>query len=315
MLAIAVLVLFAAGVVAGFAYFLRDTQFRGGAALRLSESGGKLLRTLGEEFFLNPWFYVVFALVLVLERLIPARPQPLVSKGLRMDLWWIPVKLAANAAVLPIYVLLLGTVYQRYLGFLTVDAAAQWPWVVRVLLALLLGDFLFWFTHYVRHKVRVLWYFHAVHHSQKELNFFTEYRVHPLDDLFAWTVGFVPLLMFSHSFATIVAVVWIRHWHSRLYHSNIRSNFGFLRYVLVTPQSHRVHHSVERRHFDKNFGLTFSIWDHLFGTQYRGYDEYPPTGIPDEAFPCEQEAMRFAGLSNVVEQLLYPFRAVARGPS
>jgi sterol desaturase/sphingolipid hydroxylase (fatty acid hydroxylase superfamily) len=162
----------------------------------------------------------------------------------------------------------------------------------------------------VRHHVRSLWYFHAVHHSQTELNFFTEYRVHPIDDVFLFTIGVVPLMMVRSGFAAIVAVVWIRHWHTRVYHSNIRSNFGLLRYVLVTPQSHRVHHSIEPRHQNHNFGLTFSIWDHLFGTQWRRYDEYPETGINDLDFPFEQR--RLGELGTLLGQLLYPFRALAR---
>jgi sterol desaturase/sphingolipid hydroxylase (fatty acid hydroxylase superfamily) len=60
--------------------------------------------------------------------------------------------------------------------------------------------------------------------------------------------------------------------------------------MLVTPQSHRVHHSVMLQHRDTNFGSLFSIWDYLFGTQYRGYNEYPETGIEDETFPYEKEA-------------------------
>jgi sterol desaturase/sphingolipid hydroxylase (fatty acid hydroxylase superfamily) len=206
--------------------------------------------------------------------------------------------------------LLLHWIFDRWLGFLTVETAREWPWIVRVVFTLLLGDFLFYISHFVRHHVTPLWYFHAVHHSQKELNFFTEYRVHPIDDVGLFTIGFVPFFMFEHSFATIVAVVWLRHWHTRIYHSNIRSNFGPLRYVLVTPQSHRVHHSMEPRHFDTNFGLTFSIWDHLFGTQYRGYDEYPDTGIDDKTYPYEQSGDSL--LSSLMEQLIYPFSSIAR---
>jgi sterol desaturase/sphingolipid hydroxylase (fatty acid hydroxylase superfamily) len=138
------------------------------------------------------------------------------------------------------------------------------------------------------------------------------YRVHPVDDLFILTIGMLPLLMVEAGLTSLVAIVWIRHWHTRVYHSNIRSNLGWLRYVLVTPQSHRVHHSVEARHHDRNFGLTFSVWDHFFGTQYRGYDEYPDTGINDRDFPFEQNAPPRHQLESLVGQFLYPFRALTR---
>ena len=263
------------------------------------------------EFVLNPWFYGVFVVVLLLERWLPARPQPGVSRGLRQDLLWAPFEVVMRATVLPLYLLGLRWVYDTYLAFLTIEGVAAWPWLARLLLALLASDLVAWITHVLRHKISALWHFHAVHHSQRDLNFFTEYRVHPLDQVFAWTLAFVPLFMVDHSFATVLAVVWIRHWHTRLYHSNIRSDFGLLRYVLVTPQSHRVHHSVELRHRDTNFGLSFSIWDHLFGTQYRGYDEYPETGIADPDFPSEH-GEHGGGLGGLLEQLLYPFAALAR---
>jgi sterol desaturase/sphingolipid hydroxylase (fatty acid hydroxylase superfamily) len=292
-----------------------DAGARLAAVESLRATGTSAYRTLVSELLLNPWFYGVIALVLLLEQLIPAHAQqPSFSTGLRTDLLWTVTKIVLQASLLPIYPILMKSLYDRHLGFLTVHGVADWPWLGRVMLALLLGDLIFWFTHVVRHKVKSFWYFHAVHHSQKELNFFTEYRVHPIDDVFISTIGFIPLFMFSHSFTTVVAVVWIRHWHTRLYHANIRSNFGWLRYVLVTPQSHRVHHSVEPRHADRNFGLTFSLWDQLFGTQYRGWNEYPETGIPDGDFPWEQNASR-SGPRVVLEQIFYPFRALLRDGS
>ncbi len=308
------LLLVAIGIGIGVWHGVSSDGFRDRLAAGWSSAPGGLARAFAIEILLNPWFYAVLALVLLLERLVPADPQqkPL-SKGFLQDAAWVPFTLVAHAFVLPLHILFLRHLYDRYLGFLTLESVAAWPWLARVLLALLVTDFLFWLSHWVRHKVSVLWYFHAVHHSQRELNFFTEYRIHPLDDVFLYTIGFIPFFMVEHSFITIVAVTWVRHWHTRVYHSNIRSNFGWLRYLLVTPQSHRVHHSVEIPHRDSNFGLTFSIWDHLFGTQYRGYDEYPQTGIDDEEFPFEQAGQgRFGAVGRLVSQLLYPFEAIAK---
>lgn len=279
---------------------------------------GKSKYNLYEEFmsktFFNPWFYGVFGLVLVLEQLIPAKKeQNVLSIGAWQDFFWIFLKLFVHATILPVYTFLLLIFYQEHLGFLTITAVSDWPQWSRVILALLFGDLVFWVGHYIRHKVQLLWHFHAVHHSQKELNFLTEYRVHPVDDAFIFTLGFIPYFMFHDSFIVIVAIVWIRHWHTRIYHSNIRSNFGFLKYIIVTPQSHRIHHSIEPGHRDKNYALTFSIWDYMFGTQYKGYDEYPDTGIEDEDFPFEQGRSRLDAFSLILEQLLYPFRAIVKG--
>ncbi|NNE09772.1 MAG: sterol desaturase family protein, partial [Gemmatimonadetes bacterium] len=87
---------------------------------------------------------------------------------------------------------------------------------------------------------------------------------------------------------------------------------GPLRYVFVTPQSHRIHHSTREEHLDKNFGVIFSFWDRLFRTQVEDADTYPKTGILDETFPHENTARGFALLTTPIVQHLYPFRAIWR---
>jgi len=307
------LILLGFGLLLGtwLVYLVVDDELRRQMSGMAGQAGDSLYVTLMKEFFLTPWFYLAVIGVFFLERLVPADPrQRPLSRGVRQDFLWVGLHVLVLAWVLPAYILFLRYFFDRHLGFLEIQALGEWPWAVRLLVALLFGDFMFWLVHMIRHKVPALWRFHAIHHSQKELNFFTEYRVHPFDDLFAVTLGSIPLLMVESSAVTLMTIVWIRHWHTRLYHANIRSNFGILRYVLVTPQSHRVHHSAEPRHADTNFGLTFSIWDHLFGTQYRRYDEYPETGIDDGEFPFEQQGR--SAWSALLGQLLYPFRALVR---
>ena len=97
-----------------------------------------------------------------------------------------------------------------------------------------------------------------------------------------------------------------------IYHSNLRTNYGWLRYVLVTPQSHRIHHSTLPEHHNMNYGVNLSIWDHLFGTQYRNYDDYPVTGLGDELFPHETSMHPLALAESFTAQLLYPFQHLLR---
>ena len=151
-----------------------------------------------------------------------------------------------------------------------------------------------------------------MHHSQLEINFFTEQRIHPMDWIFVRLVRFVPMMMIAQSVTIVAIVEWSLLQYSRVYHANIRTNLGILRYVLVTPQSHRIHHSPYPQHQDKNFGVVFSIWDYLFGTQYHGYDEYPDTGIADTGFPREQSFGWPSTLFTLLRQYAYPFRRVAR---
>jgi hypothetical protein len=104
-----------------------------------------------------------------------------------------------------------------------------------------------------------------------------------------------------------MAFVIFQRWYTPFYHGNIRTNLGPLKYILVTPQSHRVHHSLDAGHRDTNFGALFSIWDFILRTQCKDFDVYPETGIEDKGFPHEAKL----GMKNLLltpfYQLLYPF--------
>jgi sterol desaturase/sphingolipid hydroxylase (fatty acid hydroxylase superfamily) len=78
----------------------------------------------------------------------------------------------------------------------------------------------------------------------------------------------------------------------------------------VSPQFHRIHHSIEPEHRDRNFGVIFSFWDRLFGTLYRGDGGYPATGIADPDFPLERRATRVAVIRRYAAQFLYPFATI-----
>jgi sterol desaturase/sphingolipid hydroxylase (fatty acid hydroxylase superfamily) len=250
----------------------------------------------------------------VIERLVPVRPgQRALSAAFRHDALYFLLTGATRVTVLALYVWALKSVYTRYLGFLTVDAVGAWPAPARLGVAILLTDFLAWFHHWLRHKVPLFWRFHAIHHSQRELNFFTDVRYHPVEYAVTQTVQFLPLLMFQNAFPVGVAYSFAHQAYTKLYHANVRLSLGPLRYVLVTPQSHRVHHSILPEHTDRNFGVIFSIWDRMFGTQCHDARTYPETGISDGRFPAEGGCAPRAHLRVLWRQLAYPFRGLAPG--
>ena len=84
--------------------------------------------------------------------------------------------------------------------------------------------------------------------------------------------------------ALAVATTYFTAWT----HTAVRTNMGPLRWIFVTPQSHRVHHSFASEHIDTNFATVFSFWDIIVRTQYMGWDEYPVTGIADPNYPHER---------------------------
>jgi sterol desaturase/sphingolipid hydroxylase (fatty acid hydroxylase superfamily) len=155
-----------------------------------------------------------------------------------------------------------------------------------------------------------LWHFHSVHHSQRQLNLFTQARFHAVDVATLAPILYTPLYVLNLDFELAVWIVLLTDWYGRVTHANLRTNFGFLRYAFVTPQSHRIHHSREERHHDKNFGTLLCIWDRLLGTQWPDHNEYPTTGIADDSFPWEESVRGTHVLSNYFAQLMYPFRQI-----
>ncbi len=261
---------------------------------------------------LNPWVLCSIPVILLIERFWPAdREQPLFSRGLANDAMWFLLE-GVQVWVVVFYIAFLEKMYQTWCPWLTISIVASLPPWLHFIWGMLLSDFLGWLHHWARHKVPVFWSFHTVHHSQRELNVFTDQRYHIVEYFVARTISTIPMLMLGVGSPAIVAFNIFHRCYTKFYHGNIRTNLGPLRYLLVTPQSHRIHHSMEQRHFDKNFGVLFSFWDRLFGTLYKPAEEYPKTGLPDEQFPVDGGSRSVTPLRGVLVQMVYPFVCVFR---
>ncbi len=268
----------------------------------------------GARVFLSPWLYLVMLGVFLAEKYNPADPrQPVLSVGALYDfIAWFTVDGFVRALVVGALVTGLGLIHWNLLGDFTVEATRHWGLPAQVIAAVLVLDFLNWLHHWLRHKVKVLWVFHSIHHSQRQMNMFTDLRVHVFEHFVAKPIAMLPLFMLGLDVEPVLWVALIREYYPRIYHANLRTNLGFLRYILVTPQSHRIHHSDEPRHQDRNFGVLFSVWDRLFGTQWRNYDEYPATGIGDRGFPHPSNVRPHSVLGCYLRQQLYPLAVLWR---
>jgi sterol desaturase/sphingolipid hydroxylase (fatty acid hydroxylase superfamily) len=281
-------------------------------------AAGCAVRELFVQNMVLSWtFYALFGFFLLLERFQPARPrQGVFSTAFVHDGLWFVSGACFMGAVLPAFWSLLRRGYDTYLSFLRVESVDFLPMPLQVVIVIFFTDFVRWFHHVVRHKIALFWHFHAVHHSQQDLNAFTDLRVHPVERIIEVAVSSLPFFALQPRVAFSAVAAWgmFGVWYARFYHSNVRTNLGVLRYILVTPQSHRIHHSRSPEHQDTNFGAIFSIWDHLFGTQYRGYEEYPETGIADANFPHESAPGVGAVAAAFARQLVYPFRLAFASP-
>ena len=265
--------------------------------------------TCVNDLLASPLFFTALFLCFLLEKVRPARAgEGTLSNAGTFDVMWVIPKFLFYASVWLIYIELLKSLYTQYLGFLTIRQLESWPWLGKFAVGFLVVDFLSYLSHRVRHKVETFWAFHAVHHSQKKLNFFAAYRTHAVDDFIKYALEAIPLFMLGQSVVHVLLLDRLMYLYTVIYHGNIRSNYGWLRYILVSPQHHRVHHSIEPQHQNKNFGFMLSIWDQMFGTQYRNYDEYPASGTKDVFFPNEESQSPRQYVRTFLEQFFYPFR-------
>ena len=146
---------------------------------------------------------------------------------------------------------------------------------------LLAYDISYYIYHVAQHRYPFLWELHKVHHSAEVLVGITKDRVHPLDDLMnrAWD-GVIPGIMFGIWSVIALDPVEITVFGINVYvirnllmmdfvrHTHFKISFGRLNGIILCPHWHQLHHSVDPRHYDKNFGLLFSFWDKLFGTLF-----------------------------------------------
>lgn len=159
------------------------------------------------------------------------------------------------------------------------------PAVTFVVYAVVL-DFAEYLRHRMQHRFDWWWALHALHHSQRQMSFWTDDRNHVLDDLLAglWT-ALVAQLIGVPPGQFVLIVVMMRMVES-LSHANARISFGRLgERLLVSPHYHRMHHAIGPGHEGRargcNFAVLFPVWDSLFGTA-RHTPDYPATGIRDQ---------------------------------
>jgi sterol desaturase/sphingolipid hydroxylase (fatty acid hydroxylase superfamily) len=151
----------------------------------------------------------------------------------------------------------------------------SWPiadGAASLIVGFLLLDLLRYVVHRCEHTVPLFWRFHALHHSDPDVDVTTSVRHHPVEYLFAsafyWTVSVVfgvPVMVLAAHGLAVFATAAIQHGNIRLPQAIDRP----LQFVLVTPDLHRVHHSEAPAHANANFGAVLSVWDRLFGTLKR----------------------------------------------
>lgn len=243
------------------------------------------------------WLLIVSAFFFALELIKPWRQdQPRFRKDFWLDFFYmffnfflfsLIVFNAASDVVVHFFNRLLASIgIENLLAF----EVMSWPTWAHLVLGFFIRDFVQWWTHRLLHKVPFLWEFHKVHHSVKQMGFAAHLRYHWMETVVYRSIEYLPLALIGIGlrdfFIIHIFTLAVGHFN----HSNFKLNLGPLKYIFNNPQMHIWHHAKalpEERRFGVNFGLTLSIWDYLFGTNYIPADGRDiELGFPkDEEFP------------------------------
>ena len=231
-------------------------------------------------------FLGVFAAVAVAEFLVPRRPQE-VGRRLRWP---------NNLGLVVVDTLLLRLVFPTAAVGLAILAEAQgWgllnvlalPMWLAVVLAVVLLDLAIYLQHVMFHAVPVFWRLHRVHHADLEFDVTTGLRFHPVEILLSMGIKLAVVLALGPPAVAVLIFEVVLNATSMFNHGNVRLPLALdsvLRWIVVTPDMHRVHHSIRPEETNSNFGFNLPWWDRLLGT----YRAQPAAGHEGMTLGIEQ---------------------------
>ena len=145
----------------------------------------------------------------------------------------------------------------------------------QVLILLLCADFVQYWVHRTFHVIKPLWKVHAVHHCVEHMDWLAGSRNHIFQTVVDRAMMTIPLYLLGPDTAALNIYVMVAAFQAVFIHANVGINFGFLNYIIATPQFHHWHHSSEKPAIDTNYGIHFPIFDLLFGTFHMPKDKWP----------------------------------------
>ena len=184
------------------------------------------------------------------------------------------------------------------------------PWLSFCFYLVILDGVSYW-LHRGQHQLNWWWALHSLHHSQREMTFWSDDRNHLLDDLLIDGVFALIALLIGVAPGQFVALLVATRVIESLSHANLRLSFGRMgEYLLVSPRFHRVHHGIGVGHEGSargcNFAVLFPLWDVLFRTANFA-NIYPPTGVRDQLFGAEYGSGFFSQQGLAMKRLLRVF--------
>ena len=153
----------------------------------------------------------------------------------------------------------------------------QLPIWMSIVIAVTAMDFMIYLQHVMVHAIPVLWRLHRVHHADLDYDVTTGIRFHPLEIILSMLIKFAMIIILGPPVIAVIIFEVVLNALAMFNHGNIalpKTVDWLLRWLIVTPDMHRVHHSVEDDETNSNFGFNLSCWDRIFGT----YRQQPRAG-------------------------------------
>jgi sterol desaturase/sphingolipid hydroxylase (fatty acid hydroxylase superfamily) len=246
----------------------------------------------------------VFAVMAIWELIGPRRKQA-IGRAWRWpsNLGVVAVNTLLVRILFPITAVGLALVAEaRGFGLFNVAALPAWVGVVASIVIL---DFAIYLQHVLFHAVPALWRLHRMHHADLEFDVSTGLRFHPVEILLSMVIKLTVVAALGAPALAVLIFEVLLNATSMFNHGNVRIPLALdrvLRWFVVTPDMHRVHHSILSRETNSNFGFNLPWWDRLFGT----YRAQPAAG--HEAMTIGIEQFRDPRELGLDRMLLQPFR-------
>lgn len=183
--------------------------------------------------------------------------------------------------------------------------AFAWPYWLEFMLAVLVFDLAIYWQHRLLHQIPLLWRLHRVHHSDIAIDVTSGVRFHPLEIVLSMGLKLGLVWVLAPPPAAVVVFELLLSVCSLITHADYALASGLdrrVRWLLVTPSMHRIHHSTRRDETDSNFSFNLSLWDRVFGS----YQADPVR--PEDVMPVGLPDFRDAAQQGLIALLLQPFR-------
>jgi len=255
----------------------------------------------------GPISLLIIGAFMIAERVRPAQRRPLVARGHVHDLMFAIFTALVVVPLVTALTLAFTEVARRSLPWIVLPRTEAPRWAATAVIFVAM-DAANWLAHLANHRVRMLWRFHELHHSQEDMSVLTVFRTHPLIHV-SYLVALLPgiVLLANGALSTTLLVLYAAI--VAFAHSNTNLGFGFLERILVSPNFHRIHHQLDGPQ-DVNLGFALTIWDQLSHRALFPSEETIriDTGLPGRPLPVEQAQSGSRHLGVFLAQLMGPFR-------